>query len=125
VAAATNVPTARGGTVSWTDASGNLWMFGGEGLDVPTHSYHRFNDLWRYSASSGAGTWVAGSSTFDAIGVYGTQGVAAATNVPGARAAAMGWTDASGNLWLFGGYQYDDATNTRFEMNDLWKYPTQ
>jgi len=30
--------------------------------------------------------WVAGSNTVDATGVYGTQGVAAATNVPGARA---------------------------------------
>lgn len=36
----------------------------------------------------------------------------------------MSWTDTSGNLWLFGGYQYD-ASGTRHEMNDLWKYPTQ
>jgi N-acetylneuraminic acid mutarotase len=125
VAAAANVPAARDAAASWTDPSGNVWLFGGEGFDVSTRYFHRFNDFWKYSPSSGAATWIAGSSTFDATGVYGTQGVAAATNVPGARAAAMSWTDASGNLWLFGGYQYDDSTNTRFEMNDLWKYPTQ
>ena len=47
------------------------------------------------------------------------------TNVPGARAEPMIRTDGNGNAWLLGGYQYDDPSNTRFEMNDLWKYPTQ
>ena len=77
----------------------------------------------RPALTSGAWTWVGGSNTFDATGVYGTQGVAAATNVVGARATPFRWKDASGNVWLFGGYQYDDPTNTRFEMNDLWMYP--
>jgi hypothetical protein len=57
--------------------------------------------------------------------VYGVQGVAGATNIPGARGATSTWLDGNGSVWLFGGYQYDDPTNTRFEMNDLWKYPTQ
>lgn len=125
VAAAGNVPSARDLGAAWTDSDGNLWLFGGEGYLVSTQFYHRLNDLWKYSPSSGEWTWVAGSSTFDATGVYGTQGVAAAANVPGARATMATWQDASGNAWLFGGYQYDDPTNTRFEMNDLWKYPTQ
>lgn len=47
-------------------------------------------------------------------------------HVPGAREAMATWQDnASGNAWIFGGYTFDDPTNTRFEMNDLWKYPTQ
>jgi hypothetical protein len=29
---------------------------------------------------------------------------------------------ASGNVWLFGGYEGPTLT-TRVEMNDLWKYP--
>lgn len=90
-----------------------------------TGFYRRLNDLWKYSPASGAWTWIGGANTFDATGVYGVRGVAAATNVPGARAAPFRWKDASGNVWLFGGYQYDDATNTRFEMNDLWVYPMQ
>jgi N-acetylneuraminic acid mutarotase len=123
VAAAANVPAGRDGAAAWTDASGNMWLFGGQGFNTPTGFYHRLNDLWKYSPSSGEWTWVAGSNTFDATGVYGAQGVAAATNVLGARAAPFRWQDASGNVWLFGGYQADDSTNTRFEMNDLWMYP--
>ena len=49
-------------------------------------------------------TWVGGSNTPGASGVYGTQGVAAATNVPRARDGGVTWTDSSGNLWLFGGF---------------------
>ena len=123
VAAAANVPPGRYGASGWTDASGNMWLFGGEGIAAGWG--HRFNDLWKYSPTSGEWTWMGGSNNFDATGIYGTQGVAPITNVLGARAAPFRWKDANGNVWLFGGYQYDDPTNTRFEMNDLWMYPMQ
>ncbi|HEV2272071.1 MAG TPA: kelch repeat-containing protein [Steroidobacteraceae bacterium] len=123
VAAAVNVPPPRDGAATWMDGSGNLWLFGGEGYDAATGWYHRLNDLWEYSPSSGEWTWVTGSLVFDATGVYGSEGFAAAANVPGARAVPFTWKDLSGNVWLFGGYQYDDPSGTRFEMNDLWKYP--
>jgi len=131
VAASANVPPARGSAVSWTDASGNFWLFGGEVFDVATQLYHRVNDLWKYSPKSGQWTWVAGSNTFDAPGVYGTQGVAAAANVPGARTSISKWQDANGIVWLFGGVQIggggalDVPSNPRFEMSDLWIFPTQ
>jgi hypothetical protein len=105
-----NVPAARASSTTWTDPSGDVWLFGGEGFDIPTNSYHRLNDLWKYSPSTGQWTWAAGST---------------ANNVPGARAAPSRWKDATGTVWLFGGFQYEEATNTRFEMNDLWKLPTQ
>jgi hypothetical protein len=125
VAAAANVPPARDSAASWTDAGGNVFVFGGEVFDVPTHTYHRLNDLWKYSPSSGQWTWVAGANTYDATGTYGAKGLAAGTNMPGARAAPFTWKDAAGTVWLFGGFQYDDPTNTRFEMGDLWTYPAQ
>jgi len=28
----------------------------------------------------------------------------------------------SGNLWLFGGYDYDSASNDGGYLNDLWRY---
>jgi len=102
IAAASNVPGARHAPVTWTDAAGNLWLFGGVGSPI-------FNDLWEYSPASGEWTWIGGSATANAKGVYGTQGVAAAANVPGARIDESQWTDASGNLWLFGGYGYDST----------------
>jgi N-acetylneuraminic acid mutarotase len=75
------------------------------------------------TATSGLGewTWMGGSLQNEHAGVYGTIGVPAAGNVPGARQNAASWKDASGNLWLFGGAGFDGAGATGF-LNDLWKY---
>jgi N-acetylneuraminic acid mutarotase len=120
VAAATNMPGPRDESATWTDSSGNFWLFGGEGNDS-TGTWGQLNDLWEYSPSSGEWTWVGGSDTAYTKGVYGTQGVAAPTNMPGARRSAVSWVDTSGNVWLFGGYGAD-STNTFLYFNDLWKY---
>jgi N-acetylneuraminic acid mutarotase len=119
VAASTNVPRARSDAVSWTDAAGNLWLFGGMGTDSAGAA--NLNDLWMFSPVSGGWIWVGGSNAAHAGGVYGTQGVAAAANVPGARWDATGWTDAAGNLWLFGGWG-SDSNGTVGSLNDLWEY---
>ena len=66
-------------------------------------------------------TWISGSSSANQGGVYGTQGIPNAANVPGARFAAVSWIDASGNLWLFGGEGLD-AAGTLGRLNDLWRY---
>lgn len=117
-AAAGNVPSGRNQAVSWTDATGNFWLFGGQ--QEPTASSDIFlNDLWKYSA--GQWTWMSGSSAPNQAGIYGTLGVAAADNVPGARCQAVGWTDSSGNLWLFGGIGLDSTGSSQL-LNDLWKY---
>jgi N-acetylneuraminic acid mutarotase len=118
VTAPTNVPGARVSTVSWTDAAGNLWLFGGNGYDaVGTLAY--LNDLWKYDGTDW--TWVSGSDTVNQVGVYGTKGVAAPTNVPGAKSTAVSWIDAAGDLWLFGGYGYA-ASGPAGRLNDLWKF---
>lgn len=119
-AAAANVPGARNIPVTWMDADGNLWLFGGYGYDSAGH-LGALNDLWKFSPTAREWTWVGGSNTVNAAGVYGSQGVAAATNVPGARNQAVGWTDSRGNLWLFGGYGVDSRGNTGY-LNDLWEY---
>jgi hypothetical protein len=116
VPAAGNVPGARAYAASWTDASGNLWLFGGYS------SYAgEFNDLWRYTPSTGDWTWMSGAYWSNQPGVYGTKGVPAAGNVPGARNSAVSWTDASGNFWLFGGNGLDGVGDSDI-LNDLWKY---
>ncbi|MGD1215243.1 MAG: kelch repeat-containing protein [Terriglobales bacterium] len=119
-AASSNIPGARVSAVTWTDASGNLWLFGGGGLDS-TEAGGLLNDLWKYNASAGQWTWMCGSNVVNHQGIYGTQGTASPSNVPGAREQAVGWTDASGNFWLFGGIGFDSAGNNDF-LNDLWKY---
>jgi hypothetical protein len=127
-AAPGNVPGARAYAVSWTDTSGNFWLFGGEGYDSSwTLGY--LNDLWKYSSGgtqANEWTWMGGSSTVPGAnegraGVYGTLGNAAPTNMPGGRTAAAAWTDTNGNFWLFGGSGYDSAGNPG-NLNDLWKY---
>lgn len=117
VPAVGNVPGARQTALSWTDSSGNFWLFGGNGIDS-TGGMGLLNDLWKYT--NGQWTWMSGPKLINQSGVYGTQGAAAPGNVPGARTATVGWVDANGNLWLFGGF--GAAAGTEDRLNDLWMY---
>lgn len=119
VSAAANVPGARVDSVSWKDAAGNIWLFGG--LGYATGSLVYLNDLWKYDPVTGLWTWVSGSSGGNAPGTYGTLNVFAAGNGPGAREASVSWQDTAGNLWLFGGYGYD-SNGVLGYLNDLWKF---
>jgi N-acetylneuraminic acid mutarotase len=122
---AANIPGGRLGAVSWTDKDGNFWLFGGGGLDS-TETFGFLNDLWEFDPSTDEWTWVSGSNTIAAFnggqpGIYGQQGTPAVTNTPGGRSGALGWTDANGNLWLFGGAGFD-AAGTNGNLNDLWEF---
>jgi N-acetylneuraminic acid mutarotase len=121
-AAAGNVPGARGAGLTWTDKSGNLWMFGGYGYDSSGTSAADLNDLWKFTPSTYQWTWVSGSKTGNAGSTYGTEGTAAPANVPGSRFGAFRWIDSSGALWLFGGQGYDPNSGTAVFLNDLWKF---
>ncbi len=121
MAAIGNIPGARSIGASWIDASGDLWLFGGFGYDS-TGAEDALNDLWKYTVSTGEWTWVGGSNEAAQTGTYGTQGMAASSNIPGARSGGSGWIDASGNFWLFGGASYNPNAGTGGFFNDLWKY---
>ncbi|MGI8906816.1 MAG: kelch repeat-containing protein [Candidatus Sumerlaeaceae bacterium] len=110
-AAAANTPGARQSPAVWTDNAGNLWLFGGFGY-AAAGSIGYLNDLWKYDVSTGMWTWVKGSNVTGQAGVYGTQNVGSASNVPGARSESVAWTDTTGTLWLQGGNL----------LGDLWKY---
>lgn len=122
-AASGNVPGARIASNSWSDSSGNLWIFGGTGYDANSSGGY-LNDLWEYSPSSGEWTWESGSNIVNnSTGVYGTQGTASTSNLPGTRVGSTSWTDSSGDLWLMGGYyNYSSSLNESGYLNDLWKY---
>jgi hypothetical protein len=111
--ATSNVPGPRVGAVSWTDSAGNFWLFGGSG----NSGY--LNDLWRFDGLYW--TWMSGSSAPQQLGVYGTMGSPAPSNVPGARGYGVSWTDSADNLWLFGGLG-PDGTGLSARLNDLWKF---
>jgi hypothetical protein len=123
VAGTNNLPGGRYGSVSWTDSSGNFWLFGGDGFDANGNigEVGELNDLWQFNPTTNAWTWVSGSSTINASGVYGTMGTPSTSNTPGARDGSVSWIDSSGNLWLFGGAGYD-STGTNGGLNDLWEF---
>jgi hypothetical protein len=115
-ASSTNVPSARLGAVSWTDPSGNLWLYGGTAAPSGSVSLN-LSDLWKFN--DGQWTWISGSNATDQPVVYGTLGVPAPANTPGARSSAATWIDSSGDLWLFGGA---GASTSPIVLDDLWRY---
>lgn len=96
-------------------------MFGGFGFGSGAADSY-LNDLWVYDTASQQWAWIGGSNTAGPnTGNYGSLGVAAATNQPGSRLAARGWTDTNGNFWLFGGLSADSVGNA-VDLSDLWMY---
>src|SRR5260370_29809021 len=112
-----NFPGGRETAMSWLDGSGNFWLFGGFDLDSGG-SPAALNDLWEFS--TGVWTWMSGANVQNQKAVYGTQGVAASTNVPGARWNAAAWTYLRANLVLYGGQGFDAVSNG--SLGDLWEY---
>lgn len=119
--APSNVPGARTGSASWIDPAGKLWLFGGTGLDSGA-AFGRLNDLWKFDPTTLQWTWVSGSDLAGQNGTYGTLGLAAPSNVPGARAGAVSWVDSTGVLWLWGGLGNDAVAHNNGLLNDLWKF---
>lgn len=119
-AATGNIPGARQNAFTWTDASGNLWLFGGTGKDS-AGTQGELNDLWEFNSSTNEWTWVSGSKTANAAATCGTPGAWSATYIPGPRDSGVAWADKSGNLWLFGGNGYDCGGKQGL-LNDLWEY---
>ena len=118
VEAAANKPAPKNQALTWTDRSGNLWMYGG--LRIPEDILTSCtSDLWRYSVATDLWAWMGGDTVNNQAPRYGTMGQAAATSKPGARTRSTTWTDRQGNLWLFGG-----NTQNGNLKNDLWMYAT-
>jgi N-acetylneuraminic acid mutarotase len=118
--APSNIPGGRWRAAYWLDSSGNFWLFGGESRDS-AGSLGLLNDLWKYDPIHNEWTWVSGANIAHQAGVYGTKGIPAPSNIPGARYSAVSWLDPNGNLWLFGGEGFVTAGNFG-KLNDLWKY---
>lgn len=122
--AAANNPGARHAPGNWKDASGNLWLFGGFGNAASGATQSQLNDLWKYDPTTDNWTWINGDSVRNKNGVYGTKGVAAASNKPGSRYAPLSWQDVNGIFYLMGGHGYPGSGTTANVLNDVWKYNT-
>jgi N-acetylneuraminic acid mutarotase len=119
-----NHPGSRHGGMIWIDGSGQVWLFGGVGLDAAGNTLS-LGDLWMFNPTSGLWTWER-SPTFGgatgAPGRYGVEGTASNNNIPGARVYAATWIDSSGRFWMFGGIYLDTSTNLPSYLNDMWVY---
>jgi len=125
IPAAGNIPGSRSLASTWTDSSGNLWVFGGNSVD-PNGVGTLLNDLWKFNPATNQWTWISGGEGNDTsyyyAGVYGTMGVPAAGNTPGGRENAATWIDKSGNLWLFGGLGTQSWGYLNNPLSDLWEF---
>ena len=143
--AAANFPGSRWGAVGWSDATSNLWFYGGWGYgSVTTDPTGFLDDIWEFQHSTGQWIWWKGTPNVNQNGQYLTNGLPFVQNVAGARRGAAIWQpDPSGYVWIFGGEGYDsthgtprdtsticgricrsltDGTNGNGFLNDLWRY---
>jgi len=111
-------PGNRSVSLTWSDSSGNLWLYGGYGL-TPSGTQGWLADLWRYNPTLGQWSFLGGSQKTNQPATRGTLGSFAAANLPGSRENSSTWTDAAGRLWLFGGSLFDASGNLSY-YNDLW-----
>jgi hypothetical protein len=120
-------PGGRHSGMIWTDSSGQVWLFGGTGLDTNGNDLP-LGDFWMYNPGSQVWTWEGGPAIggSGAPGSYGAQGTPLNTNIPPARSGASTWTDSSGRFWMFGGVYVDTTTTPGTPIlsyyNDLWMY---
>lgn len=111
VPAAGNAPGGRDSAASWIDQSGNLWLFGGEGVDS-LGGGGPLNDLWEFDPTTYEWTWIGGSATAGSPAVYGKPQNPDVGNIPSGGAGVTAWVDRNHKVWVFGGGT----------ANDLWAF---
>jgi len=68
----------------------------------------------------GEWTWMGGSTSLNASGNFGTQGVPGISNYPPSLYEVANWVDLQGNFWLYGGIGGGIGV-----WGDLWKFNPQ
>lgn len=115
---ANNIPGSRYYAKFTKDPSGNLWMFGGVGYSNNNSGY--LNDLWKFDPSTSNFTFMGGTTNVYGYSSAGSIGASSTSYYPGGRYHSGIAADASGNIWIFGGYGY--TSNNNGYLNDLWRF---
>lgn len=110
-------PCSRSFAATWTDQSGNFFLFGGTNTIGQVNGY---NDVWKYNIANNQWTWLSGDSTPNVLSINGTQNVPSINNKPGTRYGSVAWADNFGNAYVWGGLGYSSTTLNY--LADLWKY---
>jgi hypothetical protein len=73
-----------------------------------------------YNITSQMWTWLSGSNTVDAVGVYGTKGVSSVNNYPGSRSGhSMVFHPSLNCIFVFGGVGRASSTIGMFSVINL------
>jgi N-acetylneuraminic acid mutarotase len=102
-----------------SDNEGNLWMFGGKGLDEFASDVLTA-DLRKFNFDTQSWDLISGTETVNANGIYGNINESNVNYHPGARSASNGWI-ANDSIFIFGGEGYDKNGELGF-LGDLWLY---
>ncbi len=121
VANPNNVPGARELSSGWV-YNNKFYLFGGYYYLYGVKPKNiLFNDVWEYDPATNNWRWIKGNkSGLDLQGIYGTKGVAASANTPGARKSSFTWTN-NGKAYIFGGNGWY-ASGGQTTLSDLWEY---
>jgi hypothetical protein len=109
IPASGNTPGCRDASITWTDAFGNFWLYGGFDANGA------FNDMWEYNPITKEWAWMAGTNSYNSLGNYGVQCESDTGLESSGRVFGCTWKDKCGNFWLCGGTDGDLT-------NDLWNF---
>ena len=110
VFSATNSPGPRKKSTTFSDAAGNLYLFGGSYL----------NDLWKFDISLNQWAWIGGDQGQDGFeGIPGPVGVESNLYFPSIRRDVKPSIGPDGMIYIYGGYA---DTWDGYIRSDLWRY---
>ena len=114
-------PSARSDAMTiYSDSDKNLWLYGGYGYDLDSKTGF-LSDLWKYDAINNKWSLVKGLPLINLSAIYGTIKIPSDNAKPGGVKNGVLIENNNGNLYLFGGYGYDDSLRLGY-LNILWKY---
>jgi N-acetylneuraminic acid mutarotase len=112
----TNAPGGRHYSKGWI-LDYNLYFYGGNGPALGGNAC--LNDLWQYNTQTNNWTWLNGSQSVNQYAIFGTLGVEAPLNNPGAKYDHNTWVY-DNKLYLFGGYGANENSFSLFTQ--IWVY---
>jgi len=115
------IPGSREKALTWTDASGYLWMYGGRGYAQSSTGPAYLSDFWKCDPATKTWYWMGGSTSLNATPLYPEK--VGKPGVPGSRYDMTQWLDASGDIWMFGGV--GSASDGSGRLSDLWRLNPQ
>ena len=108
--------------VTWTDASGNFWLFGGYGYDGSGDHWLLERSLEIHPVAIGLRSPAVPPTQLTSLVSTVLQEPPSASNMPGGRQEAVGWADAQRKPLALRRRRRDSVGTANGILNDLWEY---